>query len=348
MQSRKSRPEADERQLVLDWEDESSCSTVQQTVSTAGTSTHDAWEPVAAVFSEERPLVREPTPAPPSFPAPITVLTGLQHPCANRQIVLDSHALGYWLKRGRRRTVGMRVTTQGLEVSAPGWVRLEEIDRILHDKSGWIVRKLEDQARINREQQQARPQWLNGQYLPWRGGLLQLQLEGGPQTEAEHMTLSPARLRRLAAAARLLPSDTVLATTILKEPVAQRLLLDLPANSRGEVIRDCTAHWMQQQALNLFTERLDHYAPQLEVNWQALRLSQANGRWGSANSRGVIRLHWRLVQLAPEVLDYVAVHELAHLREMNHGRRFWALVEQILPDYQQRRFQLMQTTLTPW
>ena len=131
MPSRKSRPETDARQLALDWGDESSGTTVQPTVSVTETPTRDAWEPVAAVSSEEQPLVREPVAPSFSAPAPITVLTGLQHPCANRQIVLASHALGYWLKRGRRRTVGMRVTRQGLEVSAPAWVRLEEIDRIL-------------------------------------------------------------------------------------------------------------------------------------------------------------------------------------------------------------------------
>ena len=352
MQSRKDCTDAETgaRQLVLNWGDGCLGSAVRQAGSMTEQHTHDAQEPVAMAFPGHLPQAQKPAPASPIFAAPtsIAALTELHHPCANRQIVLTSHALGYWLKRSHRRTVGMRVTAQGLEVSAPGWVGQGEIDRILQNKSGWIVGKLEDQARLKQEQQQARPHWLNGQYLPWRGGLLQVHLEGEQQAGAEHMTLSVARLRRLAAAARLSPSGAEPAASTAKELVAQRLLLDLPANSRGDVIRDCTAYWMQQQALHVFAERLAHYAAQLEVDWHALRLSQANGRWGSANSRGVIRLHWRLVQMPPEVLDYVVVHELAHLREMNHGKRFWALVEQILPDYRQHRFQLMRTTLAPW
>lgn len=105
---------------------------------------------------------------------------------------------------------------------------------------------------------------------------------------------------------------------------------------------------MQQQAQAVFTERMNHYAPLLGVHWRTLSLSQANTRWGSASSNGTIRLHWRLVQMPPEVLDYVVVHELAHLREMNHSARFWALVEQILPDYKQRQLQLKRTALAPW
>ena len=170
MQSRKdcADAETDARQLVLDWGDGCSGSAVRQAGSMTEQHTHDAQEPVAMAFPGHLPQAQKPAPASPIFAAPtsIAALTELHHPCANRQIVLTSHALGYWLKRSRRRTVGMRVTAQGLEVSAPGWVGQGEIDRILQNKSGWIVGKLEDQARLKQEQQQARPHWLNGQYLP--------------------------------------------------------------------------------------------------------------------------------------------------------------------------------------
>ena len=81
---------------------------------------------------------------------------------------------------------------------------------------------------------------------------------------------------------------------------------------------------------------------------QSLQLSSARTRWGSASARGVIRLHWGLLHFAPELVDYVVVHELCHLREMNHSVRFWQLVESILPDYRRLRQQLKAVRLPVW
>lgn len=64
-----------------------------------------------------------------------------------------------------------------------------------------------------------------------------------------------------------------------------------------------------------------------------LALTQARTRWGSCNSRGDIRLNWRLIHLPLTLIDYVVAHELAHIKEMNHGPRFWALVETMYPDW---------------
>ena len=64
-----------------------------------------------------------------------------------------------------------------------------------------------------------------------------------------------------------------------------------------------------------------------------MKLSNARSEWGSCNVRGVIRLNWRLVQLPPELADYVVAHEVAHLVELNHSARFWAVVETLFPGH---------------
>jgi hypothetical protein len=71
-----------------------------------------------------------------------------------------------------------------------------------------------------------------------------------------------------------------------------------------------------------------------------VRLSSARTRWGSCSSRSGIRLHWRLIHLPPALIDYVVAHEVAHLLEMNHSPRFWAVVERLYPDWRAARADL--------
>ena len=97
---------------------------------------------------------------------------------------------------------------------------------------------------------------------------------------------------------------------------------------------------LRERARALFVERLAHYAPQLGVDLPALSLSAARTRWGSCSRRTGIRLNWRLIHFAPPLIDYVVIHELAHLREMNHGARFWSIVAELYPDYRSARAEL--------
>lgn len=97
-------------------------------------------------------------------------------------------------------------------------------------------------------------------------------------------------------------------------------------------------------------QRLADLAVRLGVDTPPLTLSSARTRWGSCNRHGRIRLNWRLGFMPPEVIDYVVAHELAHLKEMNHGPRFWAIVETLCPAWRQRRAELKQlgTTLAQY
>ncbi len=72
----------------------------------------------------------------------------------------------------------------------------------------------------------------------------------------------------------------------------------------------------------------------------SVRLSNARSEWGSCNAKGEIRLNWRLVQLPPMLAEYVVAHEVAHMVELNHSARFWAVVEALLPGHAALRRQL--------
>ena len=115
-----------------------------------------------------------------------------------------------------------------------------------------------------------------------------------------------------------------------------RTPLDDLANQRALV------KWLRIEAMQVFEVRVAHYAARLGVAMPPLSLSQARTRWGSCTSAGHIRLNWRLVHLPMPLIDYVIAHELAHLLEMNHSPRFWAIVEKIYPGCQAARKTLRQ------
>jgi predicted metal-dependent hydrolase len=164
--------------------------------------------------------------------------------------------------------------------------------------------------------------WQAGAQLAYLGGTLQVRVD--PQAE-KHMQTS---------------SDVAENTSVLS--------LALPATASDKKIRDATKKWITQQATQHYTARMNHYAALLGVTWRTLSLTNANTRWGSAKADGSIRLHWRLMQFSPEVIDYVVAHELSHLRELNHSPRFWATVASVLPDYEARQKQLKAQVLPPW
>jgi len=106
--------------------------------------------------------------------------------------------------------------------------------------------------------------------------------------------------------------------------------------------------WLMRQARALFIERLNHYAPQLGVQWRKLTLSSAGTLWGTAHSDGSIRLNWRLVHFRLPVIDYVVAHELSHLRVMDHSPRFWETVRTVVPNYPELRGHLKDAALPAW
>lgn len=234
---------------------------------------------------------------------------------SERRALLAGVAVPYRLERARRRSIGFIVGAQGLVVRAPGWVTLSAIESALQEKSAWIVRKLADAQVRQARQHAARIAWEEGGALPWLGAELTLHLNG-----AHHVMVT---------------QDGV-------------LCVGLAPGASAEQVRARVQAWFQREARAHFAARLAHFAPSLGVRPARLMLTSAATRWGSASASGVIRLNWRLMHYRAEVIDYVVVHELAHLREMNHGPRFWALVQALVPAHVQLRRELRERPAPGW
>ena len=251
------------------------------------------------------------------------------HPRASRHALLDGIAVAYEFKRGRRRTIGFSVGAQGLSVSAPKWVPLYEIDKAVLEKSDWIIKKLEETRARHDKLESARIEWKDGCTLPFLGEQVIVVLDprhafGGVGAELKSNT------------------DTLPGVTHLT------LHVGLPHTATPDQIKDSVQAWLMRQAKRLFIERLNHFAPTLNVQWRKLSLSSAGTRWGSASADGSIRLNWRLIHFKQSVIDYVVVHELSHLRVMDHSPRFWDTVRAVVPDYAELRSQLKDEGAPRW
>ena len=108
------------------------------------------------------------------------------------------------------------------------------------------------------------------------------------------------------------------------------------------LIEQTVTQWYQREAKSLFNERIAHYAPLMDVAPRMVKLSSARTQWGSCTTRGDVRLNWQLIKMPVRLIDYVVVHELAHLIEMNHSTAFWRAVEIACSDYANRRRELKQ------
>jgi len=98
--------------------------------------------------------------------------------------------------------------------------------------------------------------------------------------------------------------------------------------------------WLKAKALETLAPRVERYAAALSLPAPRVALSFGRRQWGTCSAAGTIRLNWRLVHVAPELADYVAAHEVAHLVEMNHSKRFWHLLAALYPAWRGARAQL--------
>ena len=217
----------------------------------------------------------------------------------NQTLKLETgETIPYLLYHRARRTVGLKITAEGLVVHAPKRIFAFQLNKILQEKSNWILTKLQHRA----ANQVEKIEWIVGEHLLYLGQDIQLNIVHSQTNKA------------LAFAANVLNIVT-------------------PTPNNHALISRKVIHWYKNQAALDFNRRLEILAAKLGVATPPLTLSNAQSRWGSCNSRGELRLNWRLLQAPPHIINYVICHELAHLKQMNHSAKFWAVVESLFPNY---------------
>lgn len=234
-----------------------------------------------------------------------------------RLVKHGDHTVGFVLIRSRRRSIGFVIGEEGLRVTAPNWVTLQQIDAAVVEKMPWILSKLKDWQARKEQLAMSHTRWQSGGELPYLGCKITLR-SGVPGPHIEH-------------GAPFFEGDAD------SPQPGQALWLPLPQDADANRMRDMTQAWLQTRARSWFDARMKHFLEQTGLQVRKWRLSSASTRWGSCTSDGNIMLNWRLIHFSPMIIDYVIAHELAHLREMNHSHDFWAEVQQLYPNYHSAR-----------
>ena len=216
----------------------------------------------------------------------------------------EPRVISYRFTRSRRRTIGLTVDASGLSVHAPQRAPWREIEAFLREKHHWIV------ARLNEWSALPAPiliRGASGEVLPLFGERVVLEVREG----RSGVTRDGAYI-----------------------------VVSAPARRRAGLVLGLLLGWLKREALAALAPRAAYHAARLGLGPPPVALSRARSQWGVCSERGSIRLNWRLVHLEPALADYVVAHEVAHLVELNHSKRFWNLLGTLYPEWRDARERL--------
>jgi predicted metal-dependent hydrolase len=203
------------------------------------------------------------------------------------------------LIRSKRRTIALIIEHNGtLTVRAPMRAPQALIQKFIDEKTGWVIRTRE---KIESAVTATPRQYSDSEMFLYLGSSFDLKL------------VKPQR-----------PSLQF----------KSGFTLSHTAQQKGEMI---FTRWYKKQAYEIISERVRQYAQSHGFTPSKVKITSAKTRWGSCSSNGTINFTWRLVMAPLDVIDYVVVHELTHLRVKNHSRKFWDAVESIYPEYRKQR-----------
>jgi predicted metal-dependent hydrolase len=206
------------------------------------------------------------------------------------------------LTRSKRRTIALIIERDGtLTVRAPMRASHAMIEEFIQQKADWIIRT---RGKLQALEKIPAKRYFEGETFLFLGSFFDLKLVG------------------------------------LQRPSLQfdnGFTLSHSAQTKGE---QCFTRWYKERAYEIISKRVQEYARQYSFAPKQVKITSAKTRWGSCSPNGTLNFTWRLVMAPLDVIDYVVVHELAHLRVKNHSSKFWKVVEAIDPDYKKKRMWL--------
>lgn len=219
--------------------------------------------------------------------------------------VIDSMGIAYTERQNcRAKRIVLSVRQDRIVVTYPPGTSKKRLRDFVVDNRAWIVEQVRS---CRRQAENYRREWVDGTRLPFCGQDLILRIIKYNKKMIE--------IKRI---------EDVL-WVFLPEAVDEESITD---NVRNGVL-----HWYKNQARQIFAEKLTNYAQEMKVTFGQFRVKEQRTRWGSCSANKNINLNWKLIMAPEPVIDYLVVHELSHLSQLNHSKEFWQLVKRYCPDF---------------
>jgi predicted metal-dependent hydrolase len=219
------------------------------------------------------------------------------------------HEIEYILKRNKRLTgnINLRIKDGQVIVSAPFWISKKVIDNFVASKQDWISKVLEKHKPV-------------------------LRVKSYEDGEIHLFFGEPKNLK-------VIKSDSVVRTSLVHEAESFYLTIYNGHSSLDHFLHADRAFlsFYLEQLVSYLTERVNFYCQQLGVDYSKLEVKKVSSIWGSCSAKNVLSFNRKLALAPKEVVDYVVIHEVCHLRERNHSSRFWGLVRTYDKNYKQNR-----------
>ncbi|WP_352418880.1 SprT family zinc-dependent metalloprotease [Proteiniborus sp.] len=218
----------------------------------------------------------------------------------------EAQIIEFTVEYRKRKTLEIRIEPpDNISVIAPKRASEKDILRMVETKANWIVKKLSELKEI--EKLKKNKEYVNGESFMYLGRYYSLEI--------------------------------IIDETVSK-PITKLYQgkFYITTNTRDQDnLKESMKKWYYDKSLEKILERVEHFQSYFSVKPNSIKVKEQKKRWGSCTSRRDILINWRISMAPADVLDYLVVHEMCHMVQMNHSSDFWKLVERIMPDYKRRR-----------
>lgn len=220
---------------------------------------------------------------------------------------IGSKVIEYELRKSSKaKRVSISIKNSRVRVAIPSGFTFEYAKGFLEDNKEWVLKHLQKQLLTS---QKVTPKYYtSGEKLLYRGRSYPLIIE-----------------------------EEIIPTEYFAVFKGSRIVVNIPPSlaldKKPQMVKHLIEEWYKGQAQKLLPEQVDYYSKMLNTPFNRLKIKDQKTRWGSCSNKGNINLNWRIIMAPHQVAAYVIIHELTHLKHMNHSKDFWKVVEESLPDY---------------
>jgi len=214
--------------------------------------------------------------------------------------------------RKRRKTISLHIKEDGrIFVYAPHKAPRWEIEKFIEEKQSWIVKKISENERSVRKAEKA---FVPGEEFLYLGELYPLEIQDNNKEPPLKLSFG-------------------------------KFVLD---KNHIEEARDLFIKWYKEEAKERIIGRIDYYSKRLQLFPKGVKITSAKYRWGSCSRDDRLSFSWRMIMASFSIIDYILIHELVHIKEKNHSKRFWNYLESVHPDYKKHRLWLKENGSSLW